>query len=108
MKAFAALAGSAALALVALSAATGAPAANSFAPHQEPRGIGNLIVPGDRVGLAYDAPGFNHTKGTVYVRNTSQQRFTALRLRHLSGRSSALETRVPGDSSTGASSSTTP
>jgi hypothetical protein len=95
MKAFAALAGSAALALVALSAATGAPAAKPFAPHQEPRGIGNLIVPGDRVGLAYDAPGFKHTKGTVYVRNSSQRRFTALSLRHVNGTSSALETRVP-------------
>jgi len=96
MKASAALAGSAALALVALSAATGAPAAKPFAPHQEPRGIGNLIVPGDRVGLAYDAPGFNRTTGTVYVRNDSQPRFTPLRLRHLNRPSSALETRVPG------------
>jgi len=96
VKSLAALAGSAILALVAVSAAAGAPAAKPFAPHQEPRGIGNLIVPGDRVGLAYDAPGFNHTEGTVYVRNDSQQRFTALRLRHLNGSSSALETRVPG------------
>ena len=96
MKAFATLAGSAALALVALSAAAGAPAAKPFAPHQEPRGIGNLLEPGDRVGLAYDAPGFNHITGTVYVRNTSQWRFTALRLRHMNGPSSAIETRVPG------------
>jgi hypothetical protein len=96
MKALVVLAGSTILALVALSAATGAPAAKPLAPHQEPRGIGNLIVPGERVGLAYDAPGFNHTEGTVYVRNTSLQRFTALRLRHLNGPSSALDARVPG------------
>jgi hypothetical protein len=96
VKTLAAIAGSAALALVALSAAAGALAGKPFAPHQEPRGIGNLIVPGDRVGLTYDAPGFNRTTGTVYVRNSSQARFTALRLRHLSPPSSALETRVPG------------
>ena len=95
MKAFAALAGSATLALVALSAATGAPSAKPFAPHQEPRGIGNLVVPGDRVSLVYDTPGFKRTTGTVYVRNDSQRSFRALTLRHASGSSSALEARVP-------------
>lgn len=95
MKTLAAFAGSAALALVALSAATGAPVAQPFAPHQEPRGIGNLVAPGDRVVLAYDAPGFKRTTGTVYVRNDSQRRFTALRLRHPNAPSSALEARVP-------------
>jgi hypothetical protein len=94
VKTLVALAGSAILALVALSAATGAPPAKPFAPHQEPRGIGNLVVPGDRVSLAYDAPGFNRTTGTVYVRNDSQRRFTALRLRHENRPSSALEARI--------------
>jgi hypothetical protein len=95
MKTFVAMAGSVTLALVALSAATGAPVAKPFAPHQEPRGVGNLVVPGDRVVLAYDAPGFNRTTGTVYVRNDSQPHFMALKLRHLSLPSSGLEARVP-------------
>jgi hypothetical protein len=82
----------AALALVAVSAA---PAAKPFAPHQEPRGIGNLVAPGDRVSLVYDAPGFNGMVGTAYVRNDLGPRFTALRLLHRSRPSSAIEARVP-------------
>jgi hypothetical protein len=82
-------------AVVALSLVAGAPAAKRFAPHQEPRGIGNLIVPGDRVSLVYDAPGFNRMTGTAYVRNDRTRGFTALPLRHLSRPSSAIEARVP-------------
>jgi hypothetical protein len=92
MKALLALAGITAVTLVA---AAGAPAAKPFAPHQEPRGIGNLIVPGDHVSLVYDAPGFNRTTGTVYVRSSLQRSFTALALRHLSRPSSAIEAPVP-------------
>jgi hypothetical protein len=91
VKTLLALAGIAAVTLVA---AAGAPAAKPFAPHQEPRGIGNLIVPGDGISLVYDAPGFNRTIGTVYVRSDAQRSFTALTLRHLS-RGSAIEVRVP-------------
>jgi hypothetical protein len=90
-----AVAVSSAAALVALSAAAGAPTVKPFAPHQEPRGIGNLIAPGDRVSLVYDAPGFNRTTGTAYVRNDRQRRFTALTLTHRSRPSSAIEVRVP-------------
>src|SRR5215218_8137260 len=91
-----AVAGSAAAALVALSTAAGALAAKPFAPYQEPRGSGSLIVPGDRVSLVYDAPGFKRTTGTVYVRNDRQRGFTALKLVHRSRPSSAIEARVPG------------
>jgi hypothetical protein len=92
---FVILISTACVALAALSAAAGAPAAKPFAPHQEPRGIGNIVVPGDRVELVYDAPGFNGTTGKVYVRNNLRRRFTALTLRHRDRRSSALEARVP-------------
>jgi len=47
------------LALLGASAAAGvltaAPEVQRFAPHQEPRGIGNLVARGDRVQLVYDA-----------------------------------------------------
>jgi hypothetical protein len=95
VKTLIAFAGSAVVALATLSAAAGAPVAQRFVPHQEPCCVGNLIVPGDRVVLTYDAPGFNSTTGTVYVRTDRRRRFTPLTLRHRSGRSSALEARVP-------------
>jgi Tol biopolymer transport system component len=72
-----------------------ASAAKPFAPRQEPRGIGNLVVPGDRVEIAYDAPGFNSTTGTLYVRNDLRRRFERLALKHVRGPSSALQARVP-------------
>jgi hypothetical protein len=84
-----------AIATAALAVAAGAPAAKPFAPHQEPRGIGNLVAPGDRVSLVYDAPGFNRTTGTVYVRSDGGRSFTPLALRRPSRSSSAIEARVP-------------
>jgi hypothetical protein len=68
-----------ALGLVLLSAAVGgralqaAPKAGKFAPHQEPRGIGNLVARGDRVKLVYDA-------GAIHLLRLSDGRDKALRL----------------------------
>jgi hypothetical protein len=83
------------VAALALVAASAAPAAKPFVPQQEPRGIGNLVAPGDRVSLVYDAPGFNRLTGTVYVRNDLGPGYTALKLVHRSRPSSAIEARVP-------------
>ena len=56
-----------------------APKARRFAPHQEPRGIGNLVAQGDRVALVYDA-GVKSAIGFVYVRNDLRRKFVRLPL----------------------------
>jgi hypothetical protein len=73
--------------LVILLAATAAPAATPagkpLAAHQDPRGIGNLVAPGDRVQLVYavDTAGVDSPQGTAYVRNDGRRSFTRLPLR---------------------------
>src|SRR3989442_1672492 len=59
-----------------------APQARKFSPHQEPRGIGNLVARGDRVLLVYDA-GVKSATGAVDVRNDLQRRFVRGPLRPL-------------------------
>jgi len=68
------------LAAVAAPAAT--PAGRPLAAHQEPRGIGNLVAPGDRVQLVYgvDTAGVRSPEGTAYVRNDGRRSFTRLPL----------------------------
>jgi hypothetical protein len=89
-----------ALGLVLLSAAFGgsalqaAPKAGKFAPHQEPRGIGNLVARGDRVKLVYDA-GVKTATGAVYVRNDLRRKFVRLPLAAEKGPSSTFRARVP-------------
>src|SRR6266498_628247 len=63
--------------------------------HQEPRGIGNLVAPGDRVHIVYtlDTPRVRSPKGALYVRNDLQRRFTHLPLK-LQGRTT-LQASVP-------------
>ena len=84
---------------VALAAAalaqSAAPAVQPLAAHQEPRGIGNLVAPGDRLEIVYsvDTPHVRSPKGSLYARNDLQRRFTELPLR-LQGRST-LQARVP-------------
>ena len=54
--------------------------------HQEPRGIGNLVVPGDKVSVTYsiDSPGVKAPTGFLYVRNDRMRRFVRIPLRRLS------------------------
>jgi hypothetical protein len=84
---------------VALAAAalaqSAAPAVQPLAAHQEPRGIGNLVAPGDRVEIVYsvDTPRVRSPKGSLYVRNDLQRRFTELPLK-LEGKTT-LQARVP-------------
>ena len=63
----------------------GGTAAPPLRAHQEPRGIGNLVVPGDRVRIQYsvDSPGVRNATGTLFVRNDRMARFAALPLRKL-------------------------
>ena len=75
------------LAGVLLSPAASAPSANRFSVHQEPRGIGNLVAPGDRVTLVYDA-GVKSATGSVFVRNDLQRDFKRLPLKAEKGPSS--------------------
>jgi hypothetical protein len=72
-----------------------APTAGKFAPHQEPRGIGNLVVKGDRVVLVYDA-GVRSATGFVYVRSDLRRRFVRLPLSPERGPASTFRARVPG------------
>lgn len=89
-----------ALGLVLLSAAIGgsalqaAPKAGRFSPHQEPRGIGNLVARGDRVKLVYDA-GVKSATGAVYVRNDLRRKFVRLPLAAEKGPASTFRARVP-------------
>src|SRR2546430_4974522 len=52
--------------------------ARKFSPHQEPRGIGNLVARGDRAMLAYDA-GVNAAPGAVDAGTDLQSRFRRVR-----------------------------
>ena len=94
-----------AIALAALicaiaSIGTGSPSAASkarkFSPHQEPRGIGNLVAHGDRVTLVYDA-GVKSATGFAYVRNDLRRKFVRLALAPEPGRgpASTFRARVP-------------
>jgi hypothetical protein len=71
-----------------------APKAGKFAPHQEPRGIGNLVARGDRVTLVYDA-GVKSATGFVYVRNDLRRRFVRLPLAAERGPATTYRARVP-------------
>jgi hypothetical protein len=85
------------VAVVLLSAA-GAPARTlapkPLAAHQEPRGIGNLIVPGDRVHVVYtvDTPGAGSLAGSLFVRNDLTASFERLTLKV---KRSQLEAELP-------------
>jgi hypothetical protein len=76
-------------------AQSAAPAVQPLAAHQEPRGIGNLVAPGDRVDIVYsvDTLRVRSPKGALYVRNDLQRRFTELPLK-LEGKTT-LRVRVP-------------
>ncbi len=54
--------------------------------HQEPRGIGNLIAPGDAVQITYTVEGAKSATGTLYVRNDTMRGFARLPLKGLSTR----------------------
>jgi hypothetical protein len=94
MKMLLPLAFSLALAGVLLSPAASAPSARRFSVHQEPRGIGNLVVPGDRVTIVYDA-GIKSATGSVLVRNDLQRTFARLSLRPERGPSTTYRALVP-------------
>jgi hypothetical protein len=68
--------------------------AGKFAPHQEPRGIGNLVARGDRVSLVYDA-GVRTATGFAYVRNDRKRKFVRLTLSKERGPASTFRARVP-------------
>lgn len=86
------------LALLGASAAAGvltaAPEVQRFAPHQEPRGIGNLVARGDRVQLVYDADVKSAT-GAVYVRNDVRRKFVRVALAPERGHGTTFKARVP-------------
>lgn len=88
------LIGCLALAAAAL-AQSAAPAGKPLSAHQEPRGIGNLVAPGDRVDIVYsvDTPHVRSPKGSLYVRSDLQRHFTELPLK-LEGKTT-LRARVP-------------
>jgi hypothetical protein len=74
-----------ALALI-LPVAPASPAKAPLVVHQEPRGIGNLVVPGDRVQVVYsvDSPNVKSPTGFLYVQNDLMSSFARLTLRRLS------------------------
>ena len=86
------------VALLAVGTAVGglsaAPSGGKFSPHQEPRGIGNLVVRGDRVALVYDA-GVKRATGAVFVRNDRRAAFVRLALRPERGPASTFRAAVP-------------
>ncbi len=94
MKMFLPLAFSLAVAGVLLSPAASAPSAGRFSVHQEPRGIGNLVAPGDRISLVYDA-GVKSAGGSVFVRNDLKRTFVRLPLRPERGPSTTYRALVP-------------
>ena len=79
---------------IAAGLLTAAPTQHKFSPRQEPTGIGNLIVPGDRVALVYDA-GVRDATGSIYVRNDVRRKFVRLGLVLDRPRSSSYRARVP-------------
>jgi hypothetical protein len=82
------------LAGILLSPAASAPSAKRFSVHQEPRGIGNLIAPGDRVTIVYDA-GVKSATGSVFVRNDLQRAFERLPLKPERGLATTYSALVP-------------
>jgi hypothetical protein len=85
-----------ALASIGTGSLSAASKARKFAPHQEPRGIGNLIARSDRVTLVYDA-GVKSATGFAYVRNDQRPKFVRLALAPERGRGAAstFSARVP-------------
>jgi hypothetical protein len=83
-----------AIASVATASLSAAPQAGRFSPHQEPRGIGNLVARGDRVKLVYDA-GVKTATGAVYVRNDLRRKFVRLTLAAEKGPATTFRARVP-------------
>ena len=79
---------------IAAGLLTAAPTERKFSPHQDPRGIGNLVVRGDRVSLVYDA-GVKRATGSVYVRNDRRRRFTRLGLVVERGPATTYHANVP-------------
>jgi hypothetical protein len=79
---------------VGVGSLSAAPSARRFTPHQEPRGIGNLVVRGDRVALVYDG-GVRSATGSVFVRNDVERRFLRLQLVRERGAATTLHARVP-------------
>jgi len=82
-------------ALVATGAPSAKPTAKPLAVHQESTAAGNLLVPGDRVELGYDAPGVKSLTGSLFVRNDLQGGFEHLRLKPMKGRATGLRAVVP-------------
>ena len=83
-----------AVAAIGTGSPSAAQKARRFTPHQEPRGIGNLVVRGDRVTLVYDA-GVKGATGSVFVRGDLQRRFARLPLAPERGPASTYRARVP-------------
>jgi hypothetical protein len=83
-----------AIASIGTGSLSAASKAQKFAPHQEPRGIGNLVARGDRVTLVYDA-GLKTATGAVFVRNDLRRRFVRLPLAAERGPASTFRARVP-------------
>jgi hypothetical protein len=87
MKGLLAVSSATCLGVVMLAAAASAPARTlapkPLAAHQEPRGIGNLVVPGDRVQMVYalDTQGITSPVGSLYVRNDLAKAFERLALK---------------------------
>jgi hypothetical protein len=83
LRAFASLPvlGSVMLSVVA-SAPSAVPPAGPLSVHQEPRGIGNLITPGDQVEIGYtlDTPHVKSPTGSLYVRNDLRRSFERIAL----------------------------
>ena len=75
------------LLVLGIISSTGAGAAylapQPLAAHQEPRGIGNLVVPGDAVHVVYtlDTKGIASPTGLLYVRTDAMSQFEQLTLK---------------------------
>jgi len=69
-----------------LPATAASPAAKPLDVHQEPRGIGTLVAPGDRVQVVYavDSSNVKSPTGFLYVRNDRMRAFARLPLHRLS------------------------
>lgn len=83
-----------AIASIGTGSLSAAQKARRFAPHQEPRGIGNLVARGDHISLVYDA-GVQSATGSVYVRNDLRRKFVRLPLAPERGPASTFKARVP-------------
>jgi hypothetical protein len=79
---------------IAAGLLTAAPTQRKFSPHQDPRGIGNLVVRGDRVTLVYDA-GVKRATGSAYVRNDRRRKFVRLNLVAERGPASTYRANIP-------------